>query len=135
MAESALRPVVIVIDDEPLIRQLLRDTLEEAGFEVVEAANDREALAAIATERPDGLAGLVTDVNLGKSASGWEIAQKARERDPGLPIVYVTGDSGHEWASQGVPHSVVIAKPFAPAQIVVALASLVNRSDTAGPAG
>lgn len=68
-------------------------------------------------------------MHLKGAVSGWEVAVRARELKPDLPVVYVTGDSGHEWASRGVPGSVVVSKPFAPAQIVVALASLANQSD------
>jgi hypothetical protein len=47
-----------------------------------------------------------------------------------MPVVYVSGASHGEWTSLGVPHSVIIAKPFAPIQIVVAISGLTNsRSD------
>lgn len=68
---------------------------------------------------------MVTDINLGAGAStGWAVGQHARELNPEMPIVYVTGDSAHEWPSPGVPHSVVLPKPFAPADLVVAMAGL-----------
>ena len=56
---------------------------------------------------------------------GWELACAAREQASDLPVIYVSGASGHEWASRGVPGSLMIAKPFAPAQIVVAISSLL----------
>ena len=48
----------------------------------------------------------------------------------GMPIVYVSGASGSEWTSKGVPHSVMISKPFASSQIVVAVSSLINATDS-----
>lgn len=70
---------------------------------------------------------LVTDINLGRgTVDGWEIARHAREVDPKIPVVYMSGDSGGNWASKGVPNSVMLSKPFAPAQLVTAVSQLLN---------
>ena len=66
------------------------------------------------------------DVNIGKPPNGWVVARRAREVSATMPVIYMTGDSGHEWASQGVPNSLVLIKPFAPAQLVTAVSSLLN---------
>ena len=58
--------------------------------------------------------------------NGWEVARRAREIDPEFPIVYVTGAAADEWASQGVPNSVLLTKPSAPAQILTAVSQLLN---------
>ena len=128
MSDEPARPRVLALDDDPLVLDVIRDSLEEGGFDVILTYTDEEALAAIEAEH-HALAGFVTDVNLGSAITGWDVAHRARELKPTLPIVYVTGDSEHEWASKGVPNSVVVTKPFAAAQIVVALANLANRSD------
>ena len=65
--------------------------------------------------------------------SGWEVAKRARELNPGFPIVYMTGAAGGDWMSHGVPHSILLEKPFAPAQLVTAVAQLLN-TGTPGPA-
>lgn len=130
MAEDVFRQPVLVVEDEPLILELLQTTLEDAGFQPLLAANQEQALAILESEQARDLAGLVTDVNLQGPGAGWAVARRAREAYPGLPVVYISGDSGHEWTSEGVPHSTMIEKPFAPAQVVVALASLANRSDS-----
>jgi two-component system, cell cycle response regulator CpdR len=62
---------------------------------------------------------------LGK-LDGWDVARTARERHPAIPIIYMTGTHGDDWTSKGVPRSVLLIKPFAPAQIVTALAQLLN---------
>jgi len=64
------------------------------------------------------------------------IYQVSRSSEPpvyglGIPIVYMSGASGHEWTSHGVPNSVLIAKPFAIGQIVTAVSQLLNAG---GPA-
>lgn len=86
-----------------------------------------DALAALEECAPE-LSGLITDVNLGTSITGWDVATRARELRPDLPIVYTSGYSAGDWAAQGVPHSVLVPKPYAPAQIVTAIAGLINKS-------
>ena len=73
---------------------------------------------------------LVTDINLKGLMDGWQVARRIREIDPLFPIVYITGAHGDEWASKGVPNSVLLSKPFAPAQLVTAISQLLN---AAGP--
>jgi DNA-binding response OmpR family regulator len=76
----------------------------------------------------------VTDINLLGRVDGWDVARAAREVDPAMPVVHMTGTHGEEWASKGVPESVLLLKPFAPAQIVAAVAGLLNsRPPTATP--
>lgn len=70
--------------------------------------------------------GLITDVDLGGGPSGWDVARHAREILPDIPVIYITGGSADEWSAQGVPGSILVAKPFAPAQIISAIASLLN---------
>jgi hypothetical protein len=43
-----------------------------------------------------------------------------------LPVVYITGATADEWAIQGVPNSILLTKPFAPAQLVTAVSQLLN---------
>jgi CheY-like chemotaxis protein len=125
--QVAARPIVLLVDDEVLIRDLVQESLEEAGFAVVPLGAGAEAIERL--QDGDAFCALVTDINFGAPPGGWEVATSARELSPAIAIVYMTGDSAHEWSAHGVPNSVVIAKPFAPSQIVVALASLLNRTD------
>ena len=74
---------------------------------------------------------LVTDVRLGEGLSGWELARAARESCPGLPVVFISGDSAIDHNAQGVPDSVMIQKPFVEAQLITALANLLNDRATA----
>lgn len=122
-------PLILVIDDEFLIREVVVDALEQAGFSVLTAESGPQAIK-IFTEGSAEIRGLVTDINLGEGIDGWEVARTAREQVGDLPVVYVSGASGHQWASRGVPNSLLVTKPFAPAQIVVALSSLLVASNT-----
>jgi DNA-binding response OmpR family regulator len=75
---------------------------------------------------------LITDVHLtpGK-LTGWDVAKRARELTPELPVVYMTGAAGHEWTSMGVPNSILLTKPFAPAQVLTAVSGLLNQAGSA----
>lgn len=123
--------ILLVVEDEALILQLLEDALSDAGYTVIAAGNGAEAVAAL-HRRGGELAGLITDIRIGGGATGWDVARQARERDPGLPVVYVTADSGSDWTNEGVPGSQVVEKPFSVAQIVDAVAKLIGSSSRAG---
>jgi DNA-binding response OmpR family regulator len=69
---------------------------------------------------------LITDVNLNGSLSGWEVAKQIREMAAGLPVIYMTGAAADQWTSHGVPNSILLQKPFAPAQLVTAVSQLLN---------
>lgn len=130
MSSASTRPAVLVVDDEELIRDLVEETLKDAGYDIATAATGAEALAHL--ERHEGFVGLVTDVNLGASPTGWDVARRAREISPTIAVIYMTGDSAHEWSAQGVPQSTVVTKPFATSQIAVGLANILNTTDERG---
>jgi CheY-like chemotaxis protein len=68
----------------------------------------------------------VTDINLKGKMGGWEVAQHAREIEPEFPVVYMSGAAAADWTSKGVPNSIMLAKPFAPAQLLTAVSNLLN---------
>ncbi len=128
MTTASAPPVLILfVDDEPLIFETVKETLEDGGFTVRPEHTADAALQAL-EECGGQLAGLITDVNLGSKVTGWDIAKRARELRPDLPIVYTSGFAAGDWSVQGVPHSLVVPKPFAPAQIVTAISSLINKA-------
>lgn len=109
---------------------MLEETLVEAGYGVVSAASGEAATNLLS--RPPLPRALVADINLGRARmDGWELARIARQNDPGCVILYVSGDSAHRWAANGVPRSVLLAKPFAPAQLVEEVSSLLLRCGAA----
>ncbi|MGM4896976.1 response regulator [Tardiphaga sp. 839_C3_N1_4] len=119
--------VILLVEDEELIRNVVEDTLDDGGFKVVLAESGEEAVKLLDASDPKYRA-LVTDIKLGGhgTLTGWDVARHARSIDPELAVVYMTGDSAAEWASQGVPNSVLLTKPFAPAQLITAVAQLLN---------
>jgi len=129
MASGSAAPILLYVEDELITQDLVEAALREAGFEVLIASDGDEALAQIGA-KSEVLRGLITDINLGDCPDGWEVARSARESINGLAVVYVSGACEHEWTAKGVPNSLMIAKPFAPAQIVVAISSLLVASNS-----
>jgi CheY-like chemotaxis protein len=130
-ADALAMPLILLVEDEDLIREMMVEALEEAGFSTLVSADALGAVALLA-ENGREIRGLVTDINLSDGMDGWALASAAREQASDLPVVFISGASGHEWASRGVPNSLMITKPFAPAQIVVAISSLLVASDSTG---
>ena len=115
----------MAVDDEEPVLALISDALREGGFEVMEARSGDEAVTALKRALLNYSA-LVTDINLKGEVSGWEVAKQAREINPNIAVVYASGGTADEWASRGVPNSIFLEKPFAPAQVVTAVSQLLN---------
>ena len=118
-------PIILVIEDDDEIQGLIEDTLSDGGFEPAIAASGEEAVTLL-KGRTTNYRALVTDIGLRGKMNGWEVAQQAREIDPEFPVVYMSGAHASDWASKGVPNSIMLEKPFAPAQLVTAVANLLN---------
>jgi DNA-binding response OmpR family regulator len=121
--------LLLVVEDDPATGDELKRSLETAGFRVLLLPNGDKATAAF-DENAGEIGGLIADVKLGGNVSGWDIARHARETNQELPVVYITGFYVEDWASQGVPKSILVQKPFAPAQIITAISSLLNASSS-----
>ena len=107
------RPLLLVVEDEALVRQLIVLELEDAGYDVVEAETGEEALAAL--RRNPGIQLLFTDIRLPGTLCGWDIAEQARAIRPDLPVIYATGYSGD---LRLVPGSEFMRKPYKPSAVI-----------------
>jgi len=119
--------LILFVDDGPLIFETVREALENGGFTVRPEHTANGAIRALEGCAGE-LSGLVTDVNLGSDVTGWDIARRARELRPDLPVVYTSGYSSADWNALGVPHSTLVPKHYAPAQIVTAISALINKA-------
>lgn len=120
--------VLLLVDDDPTVQEMLGAELSDAGFKIVAVGDGTQAIAELDADATR-FGGVITDIRLGEGPDGWDLGRHARELVAGIPVIYITGDSSHEWSSKGVPNSVVIAKPFVPAQIITAIALLINDAD------
>jgi DNA-binding response OmpR family regulator len=122
-------PTILVVDDDPLIQSIVEDALTDGGFEIVTASSGEDAID-LPEDQSVKYRAVVTDINVGRDKlDGWDGARRAREIDAGLPVVYMTGASADDWAPKEVPSSILMRKPFAPAQLLTAVSQLLNDSD------
>jgi DNA-binding response OmpR family regulator len=117
-------PVILVVEDDPPIQIILEDALADGGFEPAITPSGEEAVTLL-TGHKGKYHGLVIDITLLGKLNGWEVAKRAREIDPAFPVLYITAAHADRWPSQGVPNSGLLTKPFAPAQLVTAVSSVV----------
>jgi DNA-binding response OmpR family regulator len=118
-------PVILVVEDDHSIQAMVEEALTDAGFYPAIAPSGEEAVTLLRGDR-GGYRVLVTDISLRGTMQGWEVAQHAREIDPDFPVIYMSGASAADWAVKGVPNSIMLKKPFAPVQLVTAIANLLN---------
>lgn len=122
-------PVILVVEDDPLIQSIVEETLTDGGFDIVIAISGEDAIGLLDDQNAKYRA-VVTDINMGRDKKdGWDVARRAREIDAGVPVIYMTGASADDWASKGVPSSILMRKPFAPAQLLTAVSQLLNDGD------
>jgi len=102
---------VLVVEDDPHVRALLERLVRGAGYAVVAAGSGAEALAAL--DEADGAVDLLlTDVGLG-DLHGGELARRAVELHPGLPVIYASGQGRARALAAGMPPGdAFLVKPF-----------------------
>lgn len=110
--------VILVVDDEPLIRMFACDLLADQGFETIEADSGSEALA-ILDQHPE-VSVLLTDINMPGDPDGIGLAHDARERRPGLRIVITSGRLTPH-GSELPAGSHFIAKPYSSLELLSAV--------------
>ena len=107
-------PCVLIADDNRQFAEMLRASLEDAGFDVLTAYS---GLAAVACVEQNDVAVAVLDV-LMPGISGDAVAERVRQIDANLPVVLMTGSDGSFAAGSGFP---VLRKPFAHEELVATL--------------
>ncbi|EMQ97791.1 response regulator transcription factor [Paeniglutamicibacter gangotriensis] len=120
---------LLVVDDEPNIRELLSTSLRFAGFEVVAAANGREALAAVEADTPD-LA--VLDVML-PDMDGFTITRRLRAAGKHFPVLFLTARDDTEDKVTGltVGGDDYVTKPFSLDEVVARIRAVLRRTQPA----
>jgi two-component system, response regulator PdtaR len=121
MAET---PVLLVVEDDFLVRLTLVDALSDGGFEVLEAADAKEALTLVCDR--DDIAAMLTDINLPGGSDGFALARAARVIRPALPVVYASGRYSGAEQGQAVEGSHFLAKPFTPTLAAAVLHDLID---------
>lgn len=126
-----MAPRVLVVDDDPEIREMLASTLDFAGFVVDVAAGATEALAALRAKRPDVL---VLDVSM-PGTDGFELVQLVRRRDAGLPVLFLSARDTVDDRVRGLRLGAddYVTKPFSAVEVVARLDALLRRGSVVQP--
>ncbi len=116
-------PAVLLVEDEPLLGELMTEALIDQGFEVHAAPDARDALRYLLSGADVDI--LFTDIDLGGGMDGAALAQLAREMRPKLPIVYTSGRRALDQIA-AVPGAAFLPKPYSLDTVRNTLARLVG---------
>ncbi len=122
MDDTLLRPLILIVDDELLIRESLADALNESGYETLTAAAGEEALELYETRNVDAI---VTDMYMGGS-DGFVLINALRMRGETVPIIVMSG--GAPELAKELGADATLTKPFRPQQLERLLDKLLTRA-------
>jgi two-component system, cell cycle sensor histidine kinase and response regulator CckA len=110
---------VLLVEDEPMVRRLLKETLRIHGFTVIDAASAEEAIRIVQNEDPP-LDLLITDLVM-PGMGGRELAKHVSSRWPGLPTVFMSGYTEDMAFREGKPNpeAAFLPKPFSPSELLM----------------
>jgi signal transduction histidine kinase len=113
---------LLVVDDDADVRRLLTPFLSDLGYEVSEAIGGEDALSILADFKPDMM---IIDFAM-EGMNGAETALAARQRYPGIPILFISGFADAEALRGAVDNVPLVHKPFRPAELAAAVRSILD---------
>ena len=130
MAEKSAEARLLVVDDEPSIRELLTASLKFAGFEVAAAADGAEALRAAEANRPD----LIVLVVMLPDMDGFTVTRKLRERGRDMPVLFLTArdETSDKVTGLTVGGDDYVTKPFSLEEVVARIRAVLRRAGHGG---
>jgi len=126
--------LIMIVDDEPGVRALLKDTLSIAGFDVIEASDGMAALTLLRTHKP---ALMVIDINM-PLMDGFELVERLRLTNDLTPVLMLTAreDKGDIARGLKIGADDYVIKPFGIEELILRIKAILRRSykATSGPA-
>ena len=113
--------VILVVDDEPLIRAFIRDILEDDGCAVKEAANVHDALDLLDA---DGIDVVLTDIEMPGGLNGLDLIKMVRAIWPNMPLIVISGRVLPR-PDELPPHTPMLSKPLSPERLLALVRSTV----------
>ena len=114
MHAGSRRGIILVVEDEWLLRDDIVDAFKTAGWEVLEASTGEGAIGLLGGERRIDV--LMTDIQLAGYLSGWDVADAFRAAQPEMPVIYASGNVIDQ--SRAVANSLFFGKPYKTAEIL-----------------
>jgi CheY-like chemotaxis protein len=127
-ASTASGQTVLVVDDEPTIRHLIDEVLDEQGYTVIGAADGAAGIKVLQSGARIEL--LITDVGLPNGMNGRQVADAARSLRPGLKVLFITGYAENAAVGNGhlEPGMELLTKPFTMQGLSAKVAEMMNAS-------
>ena len=125
MMRTSAKPIVLVVDDEAVIRQAAVEMVEEAGFAALEAADGSRAMDLL-----DAVAGIdvvLTDIDMPASIDGIRLAACIHRKWPRIGIIVASGKVSPK-RGDVPPGGSFFAKPYAEGEVIAAIQALVDRA-------
>jgi CheY-like chemotaxis protein len=113
--------VVLVVDDEDLVRRMTTRALTDAGFRVLEAHDGQEAASLLATLGTNVIGLIVSDIRMPR-LDGLQLAALVAQRWPTVPLILMSGQGGPPAGYSGP----FCAKPFTPKTLIAAVTALMG---------
>jgi CheY-like chemotaxis protein len=124
-ASSGSKGVVLVVDDESLVRMVAADLIQDAGFETIEAADADSAIAILEARKDIRI--VFTDIDMPGSMDGIKLARAIRDRWPPIELILTSGLI--KIRQRDLPErGVFLPKPYPPEALTSALSRFVGRS-------
>ena len=113
--------IILVVEDEVMIRILIADVLRDEGYHVIEAASGDEALSVLASDQHVDL--IITDVRMPGEIDGVELTVRSKRAHPSRPVIIVSGHLPPEAADAA---DAFLPKPFVPSQVLDMIDTLIG---------
>jgi CheY-like chemotaxis protein len=120
--------VVLVVEDEWMLRDAIVNYLQDAGCLVFEAESGEDALSVLDSEQEVDV--LLTDIRLNGGMSGWQVGEEVRRRHADMPVIYASAQPVEP--PRQVPGSLFFRKPYNPSDILRACEQLADARRTGG---
>ena len=120
---------VMLIDDDHLVRRVLVEWLEDAGFYVLDFSDPRQALATLDSGHPTHV--LITDVDLGSALNGFDVAEMVHQSWPAVSVILISGMPAGHTGRKFDPRDRYLQKPFSDGCLLRTLGQLTGRSSLA----
>jgi CheY-like chemotaxis protein len=100
--------VVLIVEDEALVREIIASGLRDAGWQVLEASSGESAILLLKSGQEIDV--IFTDIQLAGALSGWDVAEQGRVSQAAMPVIYTSGNSVDR--SRRVQNSLFFDKPY-----------------------
>jgi DNA-binding response OmpR family regulator len=115
--------IALIVEDEALLRWQMADELRDAGWHVLQAGSEQQALLFLHARQEIEL--LITDIHLGGALNGWDVAEAYRRAWPTIPVVYASANPIE--GARVVPDGVFLSKPFGMNELLEICSQLAKR--------